>query len=266
METINAIEVKGLWAAYEDRMIIEDMNLKIPKGKITIIIGANGCGKSTLLKVISRILPAKRGEVRIDGMDLCKEKAEYIAKKVAVLPQTPTCPDTITVRELVSYGRFPYRKAIGGMSRHDIEQVDWALEKTGLTEISGRLVTELCGGQRQRAWIAMTLAQETEMILLDEPTTYLDMAYQLDVLQLLERMNREKQLTIVMVLHDLNEACRFADHIIGLKNGKVVCEGKPADVITRENIREIYGIDAKLVMSDGGYPICMEFDRVIKTL
>ena len=264
METINAIEVKGLWAAYEDRMIIEDMNL--PKGKITIIIGANGCGKSTLLKVISRILPAKRGEVRIDGMDLCKEKAEYIAKKVAVLPQTPTCPDTITVRELVSYGCFPYRKAIGGMSRHDIEQVDWALEKTGLTEISGRLVTELSGGQRQRAWIAMTLAQETEMILLDEPTTYLDMAYQLDVLQLLERMNREKQLTIVMVLHDLNEACRFADHIIGLKNGKVVCEGKPADVITRENIREIYGIDAKLVMSDGGYPICMEFDRVIKTL
>ena len=248
IELRNAIEVKGLWAAYEDRMIIEDMNLKIPKGKITIIIGANGCGKSTLLKVISRILPAKRGEVRIDGMDLCKEKAEYIAKKVAVLPQTPTCPDAVTVRELVSYGRFPYRKAIGGMSRHDIEQVDWALEKTGLTDISGRLVTELSGGQRQRAWIAMTLAQETEMILLDEPTTYLDMAYQLDVLQ------------------DLNEACRFADHIIGLKNGKVVCEGKPADVITRENIREIYGIDAKLVMSDGGYPICMEFDRVIKTL
>ena len=266
METINAIEVKGLWAAYEDRMIIEEMNLKIPKGDITIIIGANGCGKSTLLKVISRILPAKRGEVRIDGMDIRKEKAEHIAKKVAVLPQTPTCPDAITVRELVSYGRFPYRKVIRGMSRHDIEQVDWALEKTGLTEISGRLVTELSGGQRQRAWIAMTLAQETEMILLDEPTTYLDMAYQLDVLQLLERMNREKQLTIVMVLHDLNEACRFADHIIGLKNGKGVCEGRPADVITRENIREIYGIDAKLVMSDGGYPICMEFDRVIKTL
>ena len=266
METINAIEVKGLWAAYEDRMIIEEMNLKIPKGDITIIIGANGCGKSTLLKVISRILPAKRGEVRIDGMDIRKEKAEHIAKKVAVLPQTPTCPDAITVRELVSYGRFPYRKVIRGMSRHDIEQVDWALEKTGLTEIFDRLVTELSGGQRQRAWIAMTLAQETEMILLDEPTTYLDMAYQLDVLQLLERMNREKQLTIVMVLHDLNEACRFADHIIGLKNGKVVCEGRPADVITRENIREIYGIDAKLVMSDGGYPICMQFDRVIKTL
>ena len=266
METINAIEVKGLWAAYEDRMIIEEMNLKIPKGDITIIIGANGCGKSTLLKVISRILPAKRGEVRIDGMDIRKEKAEHIAKKVAVLPQTPTCPDAITVRELVSYGRFPYRKVIRGMSRHDIEQVDWALEKTGLTEISGRLVTELSGGQRQRAWIAMTLAQETEMILLDEPTTYLDMAYQLDVLQLLERMNREKQLTIVMVLHDLNEACRFADHIIGLKNGKVVCEGKRGEGSRGEIIGEIYGIDAKLVMSDGGYPICMEFDRVIKTL
>ena len=241
------------------------VGMGIKKG-ITLIVGGGYHGKSTLLKVISRILPAKRGEVRIDGMDIRKEKAEHIAKKVAVLPQTPTCPNAITVRELVSYGRFPYRKAIGGMSRHDIEQVDWALEKTGLTEISGRLVTELSGGQRQRSWIAMTLAQETEMILLDEPTTYLDMAYQLDVLQLLERMNREKQLTIMMVLHDLNEACRFADHIIGLKNGKVVCEGRPADVITRENIREIYGIDAKLVMSDGGYPICMEFDRVIKTL
>mgnify|MGYP000453033605 CR=1 FL=1 len=152
------------------------------------------------------------------------------------------------------------------MSRHDIEQVDWALEKTGLTDISGRLVTELSGGQRQRAWIAMTLAQETEMILLDEPTTYLDMAYQLDVLQLLERMNREKQLTIVMVLHDLNEACRFADHIIGLKNASCLrgktggCdhEGKYPG-----NLMELM---TKLVMSDGGYPICMELTELIKTL
>ena len=262
----NMITIRNLSKEFKGQNVLKNITMEIPKNCVYGLLGANGAGKSTLLKVISRILPAKRGEVRIDGMDIRKEKAEHIAKKVAVLPQTPTCPDAITVRELVSYGRFPYRKAIGGMSRHDIEQVDWALEKTGLTEISGRLVTELSGGQRQRAWIAMTLAQETEMILLDEPTTYLDMAYQLDVLQLLERMNREKQLTIVMVLHDLNEACRFADHIIGLKNGKVVCEGKPADVITRENIREIYGIDAKLVMSDGGYPICMEFDRVIKTL
>ena len=263
---MNLLTVDHITKVYTQRELFHDASFYLQDGEKVGIIGINGTGKSTLLKVISRILPAKRGEVRIDGMDIRKEKAEHIAKKVAVLPQTPTCPDAITVRELVSYGRFPYRKAIGGMSRHDIEQVDWALEKTGLTEISGRLVTELSGGQRQRAWIAMTLAQETEMILLDEPTTYLDMAYQLDVLQLLERMNREKQLTIVMVLHDLNEACRFADHIIGLKNGKVVCEGRPADVITRENIREIYGIDAKLVMSDGGYPICMEFDRVIKTL
>ena len=260
------LSIEHLKKSYDDNLILDDIDLEVHQGEVIVLVGPSGCGKSTLLKVISRILPAKRGEVRIDGMDIRKEKAEHIAKKVAVLPQTPTCPDAITVRELVSYGRFPYRKAIGGMSRHDIEQVDWALEKTGLTGISGRPVTELSGGQRQRAWIAMTLAQETEMILLDEPTTYLDMAYQLDVLQLLERMNREKQLTIVMVLHDLNEACRFADHIIGLKNGKVVCEGRPADVITRENIREIYGIDAKLVMSDGGYPICMEFDRVIKTL
>ena len=153
-----------------------------------------------------------------------------------------------------------------GDSAEDERMIQWALEVTNLTEYRDREVSRLSGGQRQRVWITMALCQGTKTLFLDEPTTYLDMAYQLDVLQLLERMNREKQLTIVMVLHDLNEACRFADHIIGLKNGKVVCEGRPADVITRENIREIYGIDAKLVMSDGGYPICMEFDRVIKTL
>ena len=170
-------------------------------------------------------------------------------------------------RYMTVYDNIAFGLDVKKWKKADIRRrVDELVELVGLKGFEKRYPNQLSGGQRQRAWIAMTLAQETEMILLDEPTTYLDMAYQLDVLQLLERMNREKQLTIVMVLHDLNEACRFADHIIGLKNGKVVCEGRPADVITRENIREIYGIDAKLVMSDGGYPICMEFDRVIKTL
>ena len=221
METINAIEVKGLWAAYEDRMIIEEMNLKIPKGNITIIIGANGCGKSTLLKVISRILPAKRGEVRIDGMDIRKEKAEHIAKKVAVLPQTPTCPDAITVRELVSYGRFPYRKAIGGMSRHDIEQVDWALEKTGLTEISGRLVTELSGGQRQRVAIARALANEPPLILADEPTGNLDSKSGKVVAEEFRKINEELGKTLLMVTHDPQMASR-CKRVIFLKDGYVM--------------------------------------------
>lgn len=257
---MEAIKVKQLNAAYENELIIKDMNLTIPKGGVNIIIGGNGCGKSTLLKVIARILKPQKGEIFINGINIKGQKAKNIARQAAVLPQSPKCPEAITVRELVSYGRFPYQKAVGGITQHDKEMVEWAIEKTGLLELKNRLVSSLSGGQRQRAWIAMTLAQETEIILLDEPTTYLDMAYRLEILQLLQELNREKKLTIIMVLHELNEACRFADHIIGLKAGKVVCEGKPSEVITTETLRKIYGIEAKLMMSEKGYPICLEFE------
>lgn len=259
---MEAIKVTALSAAYEDYVIIENMNLVFPKGKISIIIGANGCGKSTLLKVIARILPPKEGEIFINGQSIRHQQAKKIARQVAVLPQSPKCPDAITVRELVSFGRFPYQKAVGGMTKHDKEMVEWAMEQTGLLPWKEKLVGNLSGGQRQRAWIAMTLAQETEIILLDEPTTYLDIAYQLEVLQLLQQLNREKQYTIVMVLHELNEACRFADHIIGLKSGKIVCEGKPSEVINNDVLREIYGIRANLVMSGQGYPVCTEYEKV----
>lgn len=261
---MDAIRVAGLSAAYEDNYIIEDMNLAFPRGKISIIIGANGCGKSTLLKVIARILPPKAGEIFINGQNMKHQQTKKLARQVAVLPQSPKCPEAITVQELVAYGRFPYQKAVGGRTRHDKEMVEWAMEQTGLLPWKDKLVGNLSGGQRQRAWIAMTLAQETEIILLDEPTTYLDIAHQLEVLQLLQRLNREKQYTIVMVLHELNEACRFADHIIGLKSGKVVCEGKPAEVITNEALREIYGIRANLVMSRWGYPVCTEYEKCEK--
>lgn len=257
---MDAIEVKQLSAAYEDNLIIDNLNLKIPKGKVSIIIGANGCGKSTLLKVIARILKPGNGSIYINGKELRGQKGKKLARQVAVLPQSPKCPDAITVRELVTYGRFPYQKAVGGITSHDKRLVEWAIEKTGLTEYSGRPVNNLSGGQRQRAWIAMTLAQETDIILLDEPTTYLDMAYQLEILQLLQQLNREKSLTIVMVLHELNQACRFADHIIGIKKGQIICQGKPADVITKDSLKTIYGIDASLCMSHRGYPICLEFE------
>ncbi|MGN0353224.1 MAG: ABC transporter ATP-binding protein [Roseburia sp.] len=265
-KSVPAIEIKNLKAAYEENIIIENMNLAIPKGKVTIIIGANGCGKSTLLKSIARILPVKSGNIYLNGKNMKHQAAKNVAKQMAVLPQSPKCPEAITVRELVGYGRFPYQKAMGGMTLHDKEVIDWAIEKTGLIEFAERPVSKLSGGQRQRAWIAMTLAQETEIILLDEPTTYLDMAYQLEVLQLLQQLNLEKQLTIVMVLHDLNEACRFADHIIGLKKGKIVCEGRPAEVIQTETLREIYGIEATLQMSPAGYPICLEFEKIEETI
>ena len=258
---MEAIQVKDLSVAYEENLIIENMNLSIPKGKISIIIGANGCGKSTLLKTIARILKPKKGNIYINGKDVKTSKAKALAKEVAVLPQSPVCPGGLTVKELIAYGRFPHQKAIAGLSDRDNEIINWAIKETGLSEFANRPVDSLSGGQRQRAWIAMTLAQETDIILLDEPTTYLDMSYQLEVLQLLKKLNEEKKITIVIVLHELNNACRFADNIIGLKKGKIICEGKPSEVITNESLQKIYGIDAVLQMSErGDYPICMEFE------
>jgi iron complex transport system ATP-binding protein len=260
---MEAISVKNLLVSYEDNVIIENMNLTIPKGKVSIIIGANGCGKSTLLKTISRIVKPKKGEIFINGKDIRKQKEKNIAKEVAFLPQGPICPSGLTVKELVAYGRFPHQKLVGGLNSHDKEIIDWAIAETGLIEFSDREVESLSGGQRQRAWIAMTLAQETDIIMLDEPTTYLDMSYQLEVLEVLKKLNKERNITVAIVLHELNNACRFADNIIGLKKGKVVCEGKPLDVITEKNLKEIYGIEANLQVSDNGeYPICIEYELI----
>lgn len=258
---MEAISVKNLSVSYENNIIIEDMDLCIPKGKISIIIGANGCGKSTLLKTISRINKPRQGDIFINSKNIKKIKEKDIAKEVAFLPQGPVCPSGLTVRELVAFGRFPHQKMIGGLNNHDKEVIDWAIEETGLSEFDDREVDSLSGGQRQRAWIAMTLAQETEIIMLDEPTTYLDMSYQLEVLEVLQKLNKEKNITVVIVLHELNNACRFADNIIGLKKGKIICEGKPIEVITKETLKEIYGIDANLQKSEKGeYPVCMEYE------
>lgn len=258
---MEAISVKNLKVSYENNTIIKDMTLSIPKGKISIIIGANGCGKSTLLKTISRINKAKKGEIYINNKNIKHVKEKNIAKEVAFLPQGPVCPSGLTVRELVAYGRFPHQKMIGGLNGHDKEVINWAIKETGLSDFADTEVENLSGGQRQRAWIAMVLAQETEIIMLDEPTTYLDMSYQLEVLEVLQKLNREKNITVVIVLHELNNACRFANNIIGLKKGKIVCEGKPMDVITKENLKEIYGIEASLnVSEDGKYPICTEYN------
>lgn len=258
---MEAINVKNLSVAYENNTIIEDMNLSIPKGEISIIIGANGCGKSTLLKTIARINKPKNGEIFINNKNIKKTKEKDIAKEVAFLPQGPICPSGLTVRELVAYGRFPHQKMIGGLNSHDKEVIDWVIEETGLVEFADREVESLSGGQRQRAWIAMILAQETDIIMLDEPTTYLDMSYQLEVLEVLQKLNKEKGITVVIVLHELNNACRFADNIIGLKEGKIICEGRPIEVIDKEALRKIYGIDAKLELSENGeYPVCTEYE------
>ncbi|QNO14243.1 ABC transporter ATP-binding protein [Alkalicella caledoniensis] len=258
---MEAISVKKLSVAYDDNLIIDNMSLTIPKGEISIIIGANGCGKSTLLKSIARIIKPKRGDIYINGKSIKGQKEKKIATQVAFLPQGPICPSGMTVKELVAYGRFPHQKMIGGLKKHDKEVIDWAISETGLKEFADREIESLSGGQRQRAWIAMTLAQETDIIMLDEPTTYLDMSYQLEVLQVLERLNKEKKITVVMVLHELNNACRFASNIIGLKKGEIVCKGVPMEAINKGNLKEIYGIDVKLQLSDNKrYPICVDYD------
>ena len=260
---MEAIGVKNLSIAYEDSLIIDKMNLSIPKGEVNVIIGANGCGKSTLLKSIARVIKPISGDIFINGSNINKQREKHIATQVAFLPQGPTCPSGMTVKQLVAYGRFPHQKMIGGLKNHDKEIINWAIEETGLKDFSEREIENLSGGQRQRAWIAMTLAQETGIIMLDEPTTYLDISYQLEVLQVLEKLNKEKKITIVMVLHELNNACRFASNIIGLKNGKIICEGVPKEVINKDNLKEIYGIDVKLQISENEkYPICIDYELI----
>jgi iron complex transport system ATP-binding protein len=229
---------------YGERLIVKNLTVDIPDQKITTIIGSNGCGKSTLLKAITRIISHQSGSVLLDGKDISKENTKILAKKMAILPQTPEGAAGLTVGELVSYGRFPYQNGFGRLTKKDYEVIDWALEVTGTLEFKYRPVDALSGGQRQRVWIAMALAQETEIIFLDEPTTYLDMAHQLEVLELLQKLNREQQRTIIMVLHDLNQAARFADYIIALKDGEVVKAGACEEVITADVLRKVFQIDA----------------------
>lgn len=259
----NCIEVSGLSVAYDSQEVIRGMELTIPKNEITMIIGANGCGKSTLLKAIGRILPIKKGEVKINGSSVKHQRAKTLAREVAVLPQNPTAPAGLRVKELVAYGRFPYQSPMGGMKREDIEIVNWAMEVTGVLEFRDRMMEELSGGQRQRAWIALALAQDTPILLLDEPTTYLDMSHQLEILELLKQLNQKRKISIVMVLHELNNAAKFATHLIGMKQGEILFQGAPKKVITKKNLASLYGIDATLQLDKGeSYPICIDFELV----
>lgn len=235
-----------LSVAYGERTIVKNLSIHIPDKKITTIIGSNGCGKSTLLKAITRIIAQQAGTVLLDGEDIAKQHTKELARKMAILPQSPDSVGGLTVGELVSYGRFPYQKGFGRLTKRDFEVIDWALEATGTMDFKFRPVDALSGGQRQRVWIAMALAQETDIIFLDEPTTYLDMAHQLEVLELLQELNQNEGRTIVMVLHDLNQAARFADHLIALKAGEIVKAGTCEEVIQREVLREVFQIDAEI--------------------
>lgn len=260
---MNSIKTENLSIAYGNFEIVKDLNLNIPKGKITTIIGANGCGKSTILKTIARILQAKSGVIYLNDSEIQGLSSKSIAKKMAVLPQGPQAPNGLTVGELVAYGRFPHQSGFGKLMKEDREKIDWALKIIGMDEFKDRPIESLSGGQRQRVWIAMALAQETEILLLDEPTTYLDLAHQLEILQLLEKLNKEQGRTIVMVIHELNNAARFADYMVGIKDGNIVCKGTPKEIMTKDNLRKIFNIEAEVVIEPiNNKPVCITYNLV----
>ncbi|GFN34137.1 ABC transporter ATP-binding protein [Paenibacillus xylaniclasticus] len=244
--------------AYDDRLIVQNLNIGIPTGKITALVGSNGSGKSTILKTMARIMSPAAGQVLLDGKSIHKQSTKEVAKQLAILPQNPTAPDGLTVSELVSYGRFPYQKGFGSLTKEDRSVIHWAIEATGMGEFADRPVDQLSGGQRQRAWIAMALAQETDILFLDEPTTFLDMAHQLEVLQLLQKLNEENNRTVVMVVHDLNHASRYAHHMIAISKGKVMGEGTPQEVMTPQIFRDVFNIEADIVYDPRtGVPLCL---------
>lgn len=246
---------------YGEKTIVKDLDVEIPDQQVTTIIGSNGCGKSTLLKAMTRILSHQSGSIMIDGESIARQNTKELARKLAILPQNPEGASGLTVGELVSYGRFPYQKGFGRLNKRDMEMIEWALEVTGTTPFKYQAVDSLSGGQRQRVWIAMSLAQETDMIFLDEPTTYLDMAHQLEVLELLQKLNQEEGRTIVMVLHDLNQAARFADYIVAMKDGEIVKAGSPEEVIQRDVLRDVFHIDAEIGQDPRTHkPMCITYN------
>ncbi|MGP4061286.1 ABC transporter ATP-binding protein [Halobacillus litoralis] len=237
MDTLLA---NNLTLGYGDSIIIDSLDITIPKGKVTVLIGGNGCGKSTLLRSMARLLKPKSGEVVLDSEDISKMRTKDVAKKMAILPQSPTTPEGLSVYQLVKQGRYPYQGFAKRWSKQDEEAVNRALEDTNLMELKERSVDSLSGGQRQRAWIAMTLAQNTDTLLLDEPTTYLDMTHQIEILDLLFDLNQDNGRTVVMVLHDINLACRYADHIIAVKDKTVFTQGKPEEVVTCDMMQHVF--------------------------
>jgi iron complex transport system ATP-binding protein len=258
-----SLSTESLQIGYGDKIIVDDLNLQINKGEITTIIGANGCGKSTILKTMARVHSAKSGVVFLDGKMIHKIPTKEIAKTMAVLPQGPEAPNGLTVYELISFGRSPHQSGFGRLSEEDRKVIHWALDVTRLSSFADQHVDALSGGQRQRAWIAMAIAQETDLLLLDEPTTYLDMAHQLEILQLLEKLNKEQGRTIVMVIHDLNHASRFSHHMVALRNGKMVKEGTAEEVMTPQVLKDVFNIDAEIVKDPRTKkPVCLSYDLI----
>ena len=240
------LNAKNLKIGYDDRIIIENLSLSIEKGQVTSIIGPNGCGKSTLLKTLSRMIPFVSGEVLLEGTNLKKIKNKVISQKICLLSQHNNAPGDLTVEQLVYYGRLPHKKWYESRTKVDQELVDWAIEQTGLTHYKEKPIGSLSGGERQRAYIAQALCQKPDILLLDEPTTYLDISYQLDLMELVREINKKLNITVVMVLHELNQASRYSDRLIIMKKGEIISDGNPNDVINPEVIEKVYQIKCEI--------------------
>ncbi|WP_134323377.1 ABC transporter ATP-binding protein [Cumulibacter soli] len=247
MTAEHTLNAEDLTLKYDDRTVIDDLTLHIPPGKITAVVGANACGKSTLLRSMSRLLSPASGQVLLDGKAVHRLPAKQLARQLGLLPQSPIAPEGITVSDLVARGRHPHQGLLSRWKHEDDLAVAAALDATGVVHLADRPVDELSGGQRQRVWIAMALAQQTDVLLLDEPTTFLDVAHQVEVLDLLTDLNHDRGVTIVMVLHDLNMAARYCDHLIAIADGTVHAAGDPREVLTENTVRAVFALESHII-------------------
>ncbi|PEL12101.1 ABC transporter ATP-binding protein [Bacillus sp. AFS017336] len=245
-KTESRLWTENITIKYDNRVISRNLSVQIPDGSFTVIVGPNGCGKSTLLRTLSNLLKPSAGEILLDGKAITSYKSKEVARKLGLLPQSSTAPDGITVANLVSHGRYPYQNLIRQWTDEDEAAVMSAMELTNTSDLSHRYVDELSGGQRQRVWVAMVLAQQTPMLLLDEPTTYLDIAHQIELLELFKDLNQQGN-TLVAVLHDLNHAARYADNIIAMKDGQVIAQGDPREIITEKLVEEVFGLKCIII-------------------
>ncbi|WP_307858151.1 ABC transporter ATP-binding protein [Cellulomonas fulva] len=260
--TVHTLAVESATIGYDERVVVHDMTLEVPTGKITTIVGANACGKSTLLRAMARLLKVKAGRVLLDGTPIDDLPSRQVATVLGLLPQTPVSPEGIAVADLVGRGRYPHQGWFRRWTADDDAAVEEALVATDTLDLADRPVDELSGGQRQRVWIAMALAQQTDVLLLDEPTTFLDVAHQVEVLDLLTDLNRTRGTTIVMVLHDLNLAARYTDHLVALREGRLVAQGRPVDVVTPELVQEVFRMASQVVPDPvSGTPLVVPVGR-----
>ena len=247
MQSKHIFQAEQIVAGYDNKTVIQGVSLVIPSNKISVIIGANACGKSTLLKTMARLIKPTSGKITLDGKSINKIPSKQLARVLGLLPQSPIVPEGISVADLVGRGRFPHQSLLSGWTKKDYEAVAEAMRIMNITELANHDIDELSGGQRQRVWIAMALAQQTDILFLDEPTTFLDITYQVEILDLLTDLNRKHGTTIVMVLHDINLSARYADYIFALRKGELIVEGEPSKVITSTLVKDIFGLDCIVI-------------------